>query len=470
MRLGDHVIALTGDSTPDRALIGNKAASLAMMAGHGLPVPPAFVVTTDACRAFLATGELPETLGTELARGVAWLEAATGCCFGRGPRPLLVSVRSGAVVSMPGMMDTVLNLGINDATEALLGDATFAADTRRRFDELFGSIVGGSPPGEPAAQLTAAVAAVFASWNGRRARRWREHQGISHDLGTAVAVQAMVFGNRCDRSGTGVVFSRNPLTGAAEPYGEWLPCGQGEDVVSGRVTPLPLDALSEAQPEVARELLAAAILLERAATDMQDIEFTVEAGRLWLLQTRTAKRSPAAAARAAVEMAAAGIIERRTAVARVSAEQLAQLDAPSLIEPVLMPAMLRAEPASPGIGQGVVVLDSDTAERRAAAGEAVVLARPTTSPDDIHGMIAARAIITELGGATSHAAVVGRSLGKPVVVGCGEGTLGALAGWNVTVDGGRGLVFEGLLPVQRPVDAPLVATLRAWTAELRTAS
>lgn len=464
-RLAPHIVALAGAETPDRATIGNKAASLAGMAALGLPVPPAVVVTTDACRAWLADGVAPDGL----ERAVAWLEAQTGCRFGTGPRPLLLSVRSGAPVSMPGMMDTILNLGMTDSAQAALaaesGDSGFAADTRARFESLFVAIAGAPPPQDPHQQLAMAVAAVFGSWNSRRARRWREHQGISHDLGTAVTIQAMVYGNRCDRSGTGVLFSRNPLTGANVPYGEWLPRAQGEDVVSGRRTPLPLAALTAAMPGVAAELLAAAVMLERRDGDMQDIEFTVEAGRLWLLQTRIAKRAPRAAARIAVELAEAGIIDRATAMARVSPAQLEALAAPALAEPVTGASLAAGEAASPGVGQGVIVLGSDEAERRAADGEAVVLARPTTSPEDLHGMLAATAIVTELGGATSHAAVVGRSLGKPVVVGCGVGTLAGLAGRLVTVDGSRGRVFDGLLPMIAASDDPVLATLRAWQAE-----
>lgn len=464
-QLAPHVVALAGGDAPGCDTIGNKATSLAAMAAMGLPVPPAVVVTTDACRAWLADGRLP----TGLDAAVAWLEARTGRCFGAGSRPLLLSVRSGAPVSMPGMMDTILNLGMNDAAQAALaaesGDSGFAADTRERFESVFLAIVGAPPQADPHRQLTAAVAAVFGSWDSRRARRWREHQGIAHDLGTAVTIQAMVYGNRCDRSGTGVLFSRNPLTGANVPYGEWLPRAQGEDVVSGRCTPRPLAALAAAMPAVAAELLAAAAVLERRDGDMQDIEFTVEAGQLWLLQTRIAKRAPRAAARIAVELAQAGIIDRATALARVSPEQLDLLAAPTLAEPVPGDSLAAGEAASPGVGQGVLVLASDEAERRAADGEAVVLARPTTSPEDLHGMLAATAIVTELGGATSHAAVVGRSLGKPVVVGCGAGTLSGLAGRLVTVDGGRGRVFDGLLPMMAAADDPVLATLHAWRCE-----
>ncbi len=476
MQLGPHVLALAGGPPPDRALIGNKAGSLADMAALGLAVPPAFVVTTPACNLFLGSGALPDELVTAVEAGIGWLESETGRRFGEGPSPLLLSVRSGAAVSMPGMMDTVLNLGIcADAQAALAaetGRPAFAADTRARFEALFADIVGTPAPAEPQAQLLAAIAAVFRSWNGRRARRWREHQGIAHDLGTAVTVQAMVFGNRCDRSGTGVLFTRNPLNGERRPYGEWLPRAQGEDIVSGKVNPLPLSALQEAQPDIAAELLRAADLLEAAAGDAQDIEFTVESGRLWLLQTRTAKRSPRAAVRMAVEMANEGLIDKTTALARVSDEQVSTLQKPG-VDPGQIEAacvLARGVAAAPGVGQGVLVLDSDEAEQRAAAGEAVVLARPTTSPEDVHGMIAATAIVTELGGTTSHAAVVGRSLGKPVVVGCGADAWQGLAGHAVTVDGDRGVVLAGLLPLIAPEPDAALETLLAWRAAPATAA
>ena len=474
MQLGLHVLALGAGAPPDGALVGNKAASLAAMAAHGLPVPPAFVIATPACTLFLESGTLPAALTAAIDAGICWIEAETGRRFGQAIAPLLVSVRSGAAISMPGMMDTLLNIGMCPEASAAMAEETgaaetgcsgFAADTAARFQAQFAEIVGTPPPAAPRDQLLAAVAAVFRSWNSRRARRWRDHQGIAHDLGTAVTVQAMVFGNRCSRSGTGVLFTRNPLTGAREPYGEWLPRAQGEDVVSGKASPLPLAALTASHPEIAAALLRAGETLEAAAQDAQDIEYTVESGRLWLLQTRTAKRSPRAAARMAVEMALEGLIARPAALARVSDAQIALLLQPQL-DPAAAaaPVLAQGTGASPGIGQGVLVLCSDEAERRAAAGEAVVLARPTTSPEDVHGMIAAAAIATELGGTTSHAAVVGRSLGKPVVVGCGEGALQALAGRAVTADGDRGLLLAGLLPLVAPAADPALQTLLAWRA------
>ncbi|MGE0861995.1 MAG: pyruvate, phosphate dikinase [Gammaproteobacteria bacterium] len=490
--LGKFLLALDGAALPPRELIGGKAWSVARMLSLGLPVPPAVVITTDACRAYLETGSVPTELAAEIDAAVAWLEQATGREFG-GACPLLVSVRSGAAISMPGMMDTVLNLGINDTTEAALaaesGDAGFARDTHRRFLELYANIVlkatlaedtphdpaslraaiaaqGEAVPEDPRAQLLAAVNAVFDSWNSRRARRYRQHHGIADSLGTAVTVQAMVFGNLDDRSGTGVLFSRNPLTGDLAPYGEYLHRAQGEDVVSGKFTPEPLSALEASAPEVHAQLLKASATLETENADVQDIEFTVHQGKLFLLQTRSAKRAPQAAVRFAVDMVDEGRIDAATALSRVQAEQIRTLLKPRLAAGATDGAtrLGQGEPACQGVGSGVVVGDSDTAEARAAAGEAVVLARATTSPEDVHGMIAAHAVITEQGGATSHAAVVSRALGVPCIVGCGAGALAALAGQVVTVDANEGRIYAGALPVVTPdeSDDPRLAKLTAW--------
>ena len=498
--LGDWVLALDGSTLPDKALIGGKAWSIARMGALGLRVPPAFVITTRACAHYLHEGSEPASLAREIAAGIAWLEQQAGRRFGAGPNPLLVSVRSGAPISMPGMMDTVLNLGITDETEAQLaaecGDAGFARDTHRRFLDLYAHIVlkseatlsvdghpadwrnaiaagaGESVPDAVEEQLARAVHAVFESWNSRRARRYREHHDIPHDLGTAVAVQAMVFGNMDENSGTGVLFSRNPLSGEPTPYGEYLPRAQGEDIVSGKHTPQPLEALRTHLPDVHQELLTAASLLEDAGGDVQDIEFTLEKGILYLLQTRAAKRAPRAAVKIAVDMVAEGKIDPSEALARVSSEQIRTLLSPQLASGAAQGAEIvaRGEAASPGVGTGVVVLDSDEAERRAANGEAVVLARATTSPNDLHGMIAARAILTEQGGSTSHAAVVGRALGRPCVVGCGAGSLDALAGETVTVDGQNGIVYRGALDVVTPHenDDAALRQIAAWAAHQST--
>ena len=477
---GTWVLGFDGGDFPPREQIGGKGWSIAHMSAVGLNVPPAFVVTTRACHAYLSDESAPRGIDEEIAAGIAWLEARTGRAFGGGPAPLLISVRSGAAVSMPGMMDTVLNVGITSATEPLLarlcGSQRFARDTHCRFLESFSRVVLDAPPLEPSprddpaawrdalatagaavpddasAQLAMAVHAVFRSWNSRRARRYRAHHGIPDDAGTAVLVQAMVFGNRDDRSGTGVLFSRNPLTGEPVPYGEFLPRAQGEDIVSGTVTPHPLDTMRDTLPDAYDKLLAAARLLEHAHGDMQDIEFTVESGELFLLQARTGKRSPEAAARMAVDMLDEGLVSPAIALSRVSPDQIRSCLRPRLAEGAAARghALRHGEGASPGIGRGVVVTDPDEAERRARLGEDVVLVRAATSPDDLHGMIAARAVVTENGGSTSHAAVVGRALGRPCVVGCGAGAVAALAGRVVTVDGAAGLVYDGELAVVAP--------------------
>ncbi|MBL8648917.1 MAG: pyruvate, phosphate dikinase [Sphingopyxis sp.] len=485
-------IRLDGSTLPTKEAAGGKAWSIARMRGLGLPVPPAFVIGTKACLAYLDSGDFPAGLVEEIDAGLAWLEGETERGFGAGDKRLLLSVRSGAAISMPGMMDTVLNLGIDDDGEGALAAETglpeFARDTHRRFLELYASIVlkapvelaadsepaawrgaveaaGGAVPANVRDQLLATVRAVFESWNTRRARRYREHNNIPHDLGTAVTVQAMVFGNLDARSGTGVLFSRNPLTGENLPYGEYLPRAQGEDVVSGKFTPLPLAAMATAEPEAHAALLAASDRLEREHGDVQDIEFTVQSGQLYLLQSRAAKRAPAAAVRFAVDMVAEGRIDPATALSRVSAEQVRTLLLPRLKDGATDGATVLAagEGACPGAATGVLVADADEAERRATAGEDVILVRKTTSPDDVHGMIAARAVITEQGGSTSHAAVVSRALGRPCVVGVGDGAV-AQSGTVVTVDGGAGLVYAGTLATEAPReqgDAQLVQLI-AW--------
>ncbi|WP_431972318.1 pyruvate, phosphate dikinase [Nocardia sp. bgisy134] len=468
------VAELDGTCALGRDRIGGKAWSVDHMRALGLPVPPAFAVTTEGWADFRARGALSEEIWLQVRAGVAALERGTGRRFGDAQRPLLVSVRSGAAVSMPGMMDTVLNLGINDEVERALAAETrnpgYAADTHRRFRSQYREIVLGDPqgavPSDPWEQLRGAVAAVFRSWDSARAKTYRRSRGVSDDLGTAVTVQAMVFGNLDALSGTGVLFSRNPNTGERVVFGEWLVGGQGEDVVSGRTTPRPLDELAVTMPDVHEQLLAAADLLERDGRDIQDIEFTVESGRLWLLQSRPAKRSARAAVRAAVAMASEGLIDPATALRRVDAEQVRTVLRPASGAETDRPPLARGESACPGLASGVVVTDPDEAETRAAAGEDVVLARPTTSPDDLHGMIAARAIVTELGGATSHAALVSRELGRPCVVGCGPGVVAALAGRVVTVDGGAGAVWLGEITGKAVEQSVIedVAQLARWAA------
>jgi pyruvate, orthophosphate dikinase len=467
-------IHLDGSRFPPKEDIGGKAWSIARMSALGLPVPPAFVIRTAACLAFLDKGDFPDGLAAEIDVGIAWLESETGRGFGKGEKRLLLSVRSGAAVSMPGMMDTVLNLGIDGSGEAALATETgapdFAADTRRRFDELYGAIVlkgAGAPAPSLSVRhlLDASVRAVFESWNSRRARRYREHNDIAQDLGTAVTLQAMVFGNLDERSGTGVLFSRNPLTGDPAPFGEYLPRAQGEDVVSGKFTPLPLEEMRRREPASHAQLLAAASLLERENGDVQDIEFTVQSGKLYLLQSRSAKRAPEAAVRIAVDMAMAGSIDIDTALSRVSPDQVRTLLLPRLKPGAAEGAavIVRGDGACPGVGSGIFVADSDEAERRSKAGEDIILVRATTSPDDVHGMIAARAIVTEQGGATSHAAVVSRALGRPCVVGAGIGAV-ALAGRVGTVDGAAGLVYDGRVATENPLerDNPRLMQLIDW--------
>ena len=468
---------LDGETLPDRQSIGGKAWSVAHMVALGLPVPPAFVLTTQAHAKYREEGRLWPRLLEEVDEGIRRLEASTNRYFGGSGSPLLVSVRSGAAISMPGMMDTVLNLGINDSVEKALalecGDSAFASDTHRRFLALFSDIVlkaevsveassspdairdalrdrGFGVPAEPREQLHAAIEAVFQSWNSRRARKYRDHHGISHDLGTAVTIQAMVFGNLNSESGTGVLFSRNPLTGERTPFGEFLQRAQGEDVVSGKFTPEPLDAMHAKTPAAHAQLLQAAERLEESAREVQDIEFTIESGRLFILQSRTAKLAPLAAARTSVELVNEGKISPEAALKRISTDRLRQLLAPTLASATvaLHRPLAHGEGACPGVGIGIVVTDADEAERRIKHGDKIVLARPTTSPNDLHGMIGAVAVVTEEGGSTSHAAVVSRALGIPCVVGCGPETLMPLVGRTVTVDGRSGDMFAGGLDVQ----------------------
>jgi pyruvate,orthophosphate dikinase len=463
---------LVAEYDGDRALLGGKAWGIQRMLALGAPVPPAFVVTTEACTRHRAgDGTLAADVRDALPDAIAGLEQATGRTFGRGPSPLLVSVRSGAAVSMPGMMDTILNLGMTPDVQAALaeqtGDEVFAADTARRFAEQYEATVGVAPPADPWEQLHGAVATVFASWDSRRAIAYRRDRGLSEVAGTAVTVQAMVFGNLDDRSGTGVLFTRDPLTGDPERFGEWLPRAQGEDVVSGTHDPLHLAELAEAQPAVHEQLMTLATTLEREGRDVQDIEFTVESGRLWLLQTRAAKRSPAAAVRLAVALAQEGLISESEALDRVSPQQVAAVLRPHVEPHARAGARVLAtgRPACPGVVSGVIVCDTAAAEERADAGEDTILARPTTDPEDVPAMTVVTAILTELGGATSHAAVVSRELGVPCVVGCGAGTLMGLEGRVVTVDAASGEILEGELAVVAPAgaeDDPDLAQLLVW--------
>jgi len=462
------------------ALIGGKAANLGVMARElRLPVPPGFAITTATCRTFLASG-WPEGLDEELRARIADLEAAVGRRFGDASDPLLVSVRSGAPVSMPGMMDTILNLGLNEATtDGLARPASdaFARRCRERFVASFRAIVGVTAvPEDPWIQLRLAIEAVFRSWNSDRARTYRRKEGIPDDLGTAVTVQAMVFGNRGPTSATGVVFTRNPATGEPTLYGDVMFDAQGEDVVAGTHRTESITVLDERMPAVAADLRAYADRLERHYADLCDIEFTIEEGRLWLLQVRVGKRSPQAALRIAVDMAQdqSFPVSRSLAVERV-APLLA--DPPTTVtsrSSFVLP-LVTGLPASPGMASGPIVTSPEAAQQAAENGRAAVLVRAETSPEDVHGMASAAGILTSRGGLASHAAVVARGWGIPAVVGAtgievrdgqvivGERTLND--GEIITIDGGSGEVFEGIIRGTTEI-VPEARTLLAWAKEL----
>jgi pyruvate,orthophosphate dikinase len=464
-----------------KRLVGGKAANLGVMAlDLGLPVPPAFTITTMACTEFLDRGWPPELEG-ELPAHMARMEELTGRRFGDPADPLLVSVRSGAPISMPGMMDTILNLGLNDATTAGLaavsGSEKFAANCRKRFEAMFRDIVGTADvPDDPWAQLRAAVEAVFRSWNSARARAYREREGIPDDLGTAVTVQAMVFGNRSVDSGTGVLFTRNPATGEPVLYGDVMFNAQGEDVVAGTHATEPIAVLDERIPDVGRELRAYAARLERHNRDLCDIEFTIEHGKLWMLQCRIGKRSPQAALRIAVDMADDPAFEltRAEAVDRVAAI-LADPPTRTTERGDVGPALTRGLPASPGVASGEIVTSPEAAVAAAEAGRTVILVRRETSPDDVHGMARAAGILTSTGGLASHAAVVARGWGIPAVVGAADvavGEEGAViagravpSGTTITIDGTTGEVFAGAVAGAAEV-VPEAATLLGWAREL----
>ncbi len=445
------VVPLDGAASAPPEVLGHKGYGIDVMRRNGLPVPPAFCISTEVGARYRVAGTIDEIWGDVLA-AMRSLEAETSRTFGRGAHPLLVSVRSGAAVSMPGMMDTLLDVGFSDAVEKSLAaevSASFARDSRRRFGESFERLVGTAAPDDPFAQLRAAVEAVFASWDSPRAVAYRSHHGLGDHGGTAVVVQAMAFGNHGADSGAGVIFSRNPMTGANEAFGEWLPGGQGDDVVSGTLDVEPISSLGSRMPAVYDELLSAARSLERLGADVQEIEFTVQDGTLWLLQTRAAKRSAQAAVRLALQLLGDGLIDEAETLRRVTPAHVEALLQPSLQPETRLTADLLATglPAGPGIASGRAYTDVDAAIDAADRGEDVILVRNHTSPDDIHGMLVARGIVTETGGATSHAAVVSRELGRVAVVGCGSGVVSSLAGKLVTVDGNVGEVRSGSLPL-----------------------
>jgi len=491
-----------------RDLLGGKGIGLAEMTQLGIPVPAGFTITTEACRAYMRSGGTVEGLEDEVAEHIGRLEERTGKRFGDPEDPLLISVRSGAAISMPGMMDTVLNVGLSDESVLGLarstGNEEFAKDCYRRLTQMFGETVDGIPherfsvddsveqarevyeretgggfPQDAREQLQRAIKAVFDSWNSPRAQVYRQTYGIPDDLGTAVNVVQMVFGNKGESSATGVCFTRDPSTGAQGVYGEYLLNAQGEDVVAGVRTPQPLVELREHLPDAYDELLETMGALERHYRDMQDIEFTVEEGRLYLLQTRTAKRTAAAAIKCAVDMSAEGLIDRDEAVARIDPTQLDQLLHPRLDPDAQFEVAAQGLNASPGAASGKIVLDADSAEEHGKAGEAVVLVRWETTPDDIHGLIQAQGVLTAHGGMTSHAAVVARGMGKPCVAGV-EGLeidTGAKTvrigghelheGDVLTIDGGTGRVIVGEVPLVPPAINEDFETILGWADELR---
>ncbi len=527
----------------DKTIVGGKGANLAEMAGIGLPVPPGFTITTDECVRYLAEGsDFSDSLKLQVQDALKHIENTVGKRFGDTADPLLVSVRSGARVSMPGMMDTVLNLGLNDATveglAASSGDQRFAWDSYRRFIQMYSDVVlgldhhlfedaleiakedngfyadvemeashwqalvseykaiveselGRSFPQDPHEQLWGAIRAVFDSWDSDRAKVYRRLNDIPGDWGTAVNVQAMVFGNMGDTSATGVAFTRDPATGEKAYYGEWLVNAQGEDVVAGIRTPQYLTraareragakplSMEEAMPGAYAELAAVFELLEKHYRDMQDIEFTVERGKLWMLQTRSGKRTAKAALKMAVDMVGEGLIDERAAILRVDPMALDQLLHPTLDPSATRDVLARGLPASPGAASGAIVLDADTAEKRAGMGEAVILVRVETSPEDIHGMHAAKGILTARGGMTSHAAVVARGMGRPCVSGASAVSIDLASrtlkigarelreGDVITLDGANGEVMAGKVATIEPELVGDFGTLMAWADQHR---
>ncbi|GLK45227.1 pyruvate, phosphate dikinase [Novosphingobium resinovorum] len=527
----------------DKVITGGKGSNLAEMAGIGLPVPPGFTITTEECVKYLAEGaNFSDELRAEVAEALAHIEKSVGKSFGDSTDPLLVSVRSGARVSMPGMMDTVLNLGLNDVTveglAATSGDDRFAWDSYRRFIQMYSDVVLGVEhhlfeealeiakedngydndveltandwrglvkqytaiverelgkpfPQDPQEQLWGAIQAVFDSWDADRAKVYRRLNDIPGDWGTAVNVQAMVFGNMGDTSATGVAFTRDPATGERAYYGEWLVNAQGEDVVAGIRTPQYLTraareragakplSMEEAMPEAYAELAAVFDLLEKHYRDMQDIEFTVQQNKLWMLQTRSGKRTAKAALKMAVDMVEEGLIDEATAIKRVDPMALDQLLHPTLDPKAPRDILGKGLPASPGAASGAIVLDADTAEKRAEMGEAVVLVRVETSPEDIHGMHAAKGILTARGGMTSHAAVVARGMGRPCVSGASGlsidmktrtlriGNRELKEGDLITLDGANGEIMAGEVATIEPELAGDFGTLMEWADKHR---
>ncbi|MFY9431673.1 MAG: pyruvate, phosphate dikinase [Thermacetogeniaceae bacterium] len=513
-----------------RDLLGGKGAGLAEMTNLGLPVPPGFIITTEACNEYSAKGELPAGLEEQIQDALSALEKKVGKALGDKKNPLLLSVRSGAKISMPGMMDTVLNLGLNDETVKALAAATgnerFALDCYRRFIQMFSDIVlhvefyrfedilekykrkygvqydhelkpehlkeiiseykdivkGQTKqdfPQDPTDQLRRAVIAVFESWNNPRAKVYRKVNKIPDDLGTAVNVQAMVFGNMGNNCGTGVAFTRDPATGENVVFGEYLINAQGEDVVAGIRTPQPISKLKEEMPEAYEQFVRTCSLLEKHYRDMQDIEFTIENGKLYILQTRSGKRTAAAAVKVAVDMVKEGLISKEEAILRVEPDQLNQVLHKRLDTRVDFQVVATGLPASPGAASGKAIFDANEAERLGNEGEKVILVRTETTPDDIHGVVVAQGVLTSRGGMTSHAAVVARGMGKPCVCGCEAlnidykekkmtvGDLEVKEGDVITIDGSTGQVIFGEVPLVSPEMTEELRLLLAWSDEIR---
>ncbi|KKM11510.1 pyruvate phosphate dikinase [Clostridiales bacterium PH28_bin88] len=526
-----YVYLFTEGKAGMKSLLGGKGANLAEMTNIGLPVPPGLTITTEACNDYNRLGKIfPEGLEEEIKTKLAAVESEVGKKFGDPSNPLLVSVRSGAPVSMPGMMDTILNLGLNDVTVqgliAATRDERFAMDCYRRFIQMFSDVVlgiehhrfetileeekeqagvrfdhqldatvlhrvvgaykklvtrhaGREFPQDPIVQLMMAVRAVFESWNNQRAIVYRKINKIPDDLGTAVNVQSMAYGNMGNDCGTGVAFTRNPSTGERVLYGEYLLNAQGEDVVAGIRTPQPIDKLEEEMPEVYRQFADTCALLEKHYRDMQDIEFTIERGRLYMLQTRTGKRTAAAAIKIAVDMVREGLITREEALLRVDPTQLDQLLHRRIDPGAKLRVIAQGLPASPGAASGTVVFDADEAEQMGNDGQRVILVRTETTPDDIHGIVAAQGVLTSRGGMTSHAAVVARGMGKPCVCGCesikieyeaGRFNVNGLvvkAGDVISIDGATGRVILGEVPMIEPQLSSEFQTMLAWADETR---
>ncbi len=527
----NQVFLFDEGSSKLKVLLGGKGAGLAEMTNIGLPVPPGFTITTNICQKYMKVGEkVLDQIYDQISAKLKILEEKAGRSFGDATNPLLVSVRSGAPVSMPGMMDTVLNLGLNNKTVNGLIEQTqnkrFAYDAYRRFVQMYGKVVmdvesqkfedsieefkselgvkydteldvntlkkmvirfkqivkketGKDFPEDPKLQLRMAIKAVFESWNSKRAKTYRRITKIPDDMGTAVNVQVMVFGNMGDNSGSGVGFTRNPSTGKKHLYGEYLLNAQGEDVVSGVRTPQPIERLNNQLPQIYEDLKKFAEILEDHYNDMQDIEFTIENGKLYILQTRTGKRTAQAAVKIAVDMVQEGLITKEDALARIEPDQLKQLLHNRIDPDVDINVIAKGLPASPGAASGKVVFNTDEAAELGDTGEKIILVRPETTPEDIHGMVASQGFLTSRGGITCHAAVVARGMGKPAIVGAEElkidlenevfyvNDVEVKKGVIITIDGGLDHVIIGEVPTIEPELTQNFRTLLNWADQVR---